>query len=246
MTFILNLNIQQTNEKKILLVDDEEDILDVLETVLTKEGFQNIYKAANGTEAIDHSQKINPDIIILDIMLPDMDGYEVCRQIRTFSYAPIIFLSAKADDVDKLLGLGMGGDDYMTKPFSPKEVAYRVKAQFRRMSYQKPSESTSNSETISFGDIAIYPTQGEVAKNGQVVSLTALEYQLLLFFVAHPNQLLSKEMLSKEVWGDYYVENDNALMVHIHHLRQKIETNPSKPKHILTQRGLGYKFSTGD
>lgn len=240
---ILNINMPNHNAKKILLVDDEEDILNVLETVLMKEGFQHIYKASNGTEALTQAQKLNPDIIILDIMLPDMDGYEVCRQIRTFSYAPIIFLSAKADDVDKLLGLGMGGDDYMTKPFSPKEVAYRIKAQFRRMSYADHSDSIHKQECISFGDIAIYPEQAEVTKDSEVVTLTALEYQLLLFFVRHPNQILSKEILTEKVWGNHFEGNDNALMVHIHRLRQKIETNPAKPIHILTQRGLGYKFN---
>ena len=243
MIVILNINMPNHNAKKILLVDDEEDILNVLETVLMKEGFQHIYKASNGTEALTQAQKWNPDIIILDIMLPDMDGYEVCRQIRTFSYAPIIFLSAKADDVDKLLGLGMGGDDYMTKPFSPKEVAYRIKAQFRRMNYTNQSDSISKRERISFGDISIYPEQAEVTKDSEVVTLTALEYQLLLFFVRHPNQILSKETLTEKVWGNSFEGNDNALMVHIHHLRQKIETDPSKPVHILTQRGLGYKFN---
>ncbi len=227
----------------ILLVDDEEDILDVLETILTKEGFQNIHRAATGLEAVQKAKQLNPDVILLDIMLPDIDGYEVCRQIRLFTYAPILFLSAKADDVDKLLGLGMGGDDYITKPFSPKEVAFRIKAQFRRMDYTKQLNSTKVQSLISFGDIEIDQTQGEVTKAGEMVSLTALEYQLLLFFVDHPNQILSKETLTEKVWGNSFDGNDNALMVHIHHLRQKIEMTPSKPTHILTQRGLGYKFN---
>lgn len=226
----------------ILLVDDEEDILDVLETILTKEGFRNIHKVATGLEAVQKAKQLNPDVIVLDIMLPDIDGYEVCRQIRTFTYAPILFLSAKADDVDKMLGLGMGGDDYITKPFSPKEVAFRIKAQFRRMGYTKQLNSTKAQSIISFGDIKIDQTRGEVTKASEMISLTALEYQLLLLFVDHPNQILSKETIIEKVWGNSFDGNDNALMVHIHHLRQKIETNPSKPTHILTQRGLGYKF----
>ena len=236
----MNLN---TLEKKILLVDDEEDILDVLETVLTKEGFQNIHKVATGLEAVQKAKQLNPDVIILDIMLPDIDGYEVCRQIREFTYAPILFLSAKADDVDKLLGLGMGGDDYITKPFSPKEVAFRIKAQFRRMGYSKQLDTAQPKTVLSFGHIEINPTRGEVTKASEMVSLTALEYHLLLLFVDHPNQILSKETLTEKVWGNSFEGNDNALMVHIHHLRQKIETDPSKPVHILTQRGLGYKFN---
>ena len=236
----MNIN---TQEKKILLVDDEEDILDVLETVLTKEGFRNINKAFTGSEAVQKAKQWNPDVIVLDIMLPDIDGYEVCRQIRTFTYAPILFLSAKADDVDKLLGLGMGGDDYITKPFSPKEVAFRIKAQFRRMGYTKQVDTTQPKTVLSFGHIEIDQTQGVVKKSGKMVSLTALEYQLLLLFVGHPNQILSKETLTEKVWGNSFEGNDNALMVHIHHLRQKIEPDPSKPVHILTQRGLGYKFN---
>ncbi len=195
-----------------------------------------------GNDAIEMARKINPAIIVLDIMLPDMDGYEVCQEIRGFSYAPIIFLSAKADDIDKLLGLGMGGDDYITKPFSPKEVAYRIKAQFRRMGYSQKIEEQPM-RTIAFGEIEVNQTSGEVKKAGELITLTALEYQLLLMFMRHPNQILSKETLIENIWGDYFEGNDNALMVHIHHLRQKIESDPAKPKYILTQRGLGYKFN---
>lgn len=236
------LNNQTTKENKILLVDDEEDILNVLETVLVKEGFQNIYKATTGNEAIEQAKMLKPSLIVLDIMLPDIDGYEVCQKIREFTYAPILFLSARADDVDKLLGLGMGGDDYITKPFSPKEVAYRIKAQFRRMGYSNQEEP----ETLTFGEMEILPIKGEVKKAGKLISLTALEYQLLLFFTRHPQQILSKETITEKIWGNNFDGNDNALMVHIHHLRQKLEKDPANPKHILTQRGLGYKFNPGE
>ena len=213
---------------------------------MIKEGFKTIYKAATGIEAVEKAKQLNPDIIILDIMLPDIDGYEVCRQIREFSYVPILFLSAKADDVDKLLGLGMGGDDYITKPFSPKEVAFRIKAQFRRLGYSSQIDEQQTKTLSTFGDIRIDQVKGEITKSDKIISLTALEYQLLLFFVDHPNQILSKETLIERVWGHHFEGNDNALMVHIHHLRQKIEMNPSKPVHIITQRGLGYKFHPGD
>lgn len=236
------LNDQDTKSKKILLVDDEEDILNILETVLVKEGFQNIYKATTGIKAIEQAKMLDPSLIVLDIMLPDIDGYEVCQRIREFTYVPILFLSAKADDVDKLLGLGMGGDDYITKPFSPKEVAYRIKAQFRRMRYSNQEEP----ETLAFGEIEILPIKGEVKKAGKLIPLTALEYQLLLFFTHHPQQILSKETITENIWGNNFDGNDNALMVHIHHLRQKIENDPANPKHILTQRGLGYKFNPGE
>lgn len=236
------LNEQGTKEKKILLVDDEKDILNILETVLVKEGFQNIYRASTGKEAIEQAKTIDPSLIVLDIMLPDIDGYEVCQKIRAFTYAPILFLSAKADDVDKLLGLGLGGDDYITKPFSPKEVAYRIKAQFRRMGYARPIENSK----MTFGELTIDQVKGEVKKAGELIALTALEYQLLLFFTRHPHQILSKETIIENVWGSDFDGNDNAMMVHIHHLRQKIEEDPANPRHILTQRGLGYKFNPGE
>lgn len=236
------LNNQNVKEKKILLVDDEKDILNILETVLVKEGFHHIYKAGTGKEAIEQAKKLNPSLIVLDIMLPDIDGYEVCQKIREFTYAPILFLSAKADDVDKLLGLGVGGDDYITKPFSPKEVAYRMKAQFRRMEYLNQVDH----HKMTFGEITIDQVRGEVKKAGEIITLTALEYQLLLFFTRHPHQILSKATITENVWGSDFNGNDNALMVHIHHLRQKLEKDSSNPRHILTQRGLGYKFNPGE
>lgn len=232
------LNNQSLKEKKILLVDDEKDILTILETVLVKEGFQHIYKASTGREAIKQAKLLNPSLIVLDIMLPDIEGYEVCQKIREFTYAPILFLSAKSDDVDKLLGLGVGGDDYITKPFSPKEVAYRIKAQFRRMGYLNQVDNSK----MTFGEITIDQVKGEVKKAEEIISLTALEYQLLLFFTRHPNQILSKTTITENVWGSDFDGNDNALMVHIHHLRQKLEKDPANPKYFVTQRGLGYKF----
>ena len=231
-------NNQNTKEKKILLVDDEKDILNILETVLVKEGFRNIYKASTGKEAIEKAKLLNPSLIVLDIMLPDIEGYEVCQKIREFTYSPILFLSAKSDDVDKLLGLGVGGDDYITKPFSPKEVAYRIKAQFRRMGYLNQVDNSK----MTFGEITIDQVKGEVKKDEEIISLTALEYQLLLFFTRHPNQILSKVTITENVWGNDFDGNDNALMVHIHHLRQKLEKDPANPKYFVTQRGLGYKF----
>lgn len=241
MCRLLNVNLSKISEKNILLVDDEEDILTILETVLIKEGFQKIHKAEKGSDAIEMAKMIQPEIIVLDIMLPDMSGYEVCQKIREFSLAPIIFLSAKSDDVDKLLGLGIGGDDYVTKPFSPKEVAYRVKAQLRRQD-QMTYRDSKITQKIQFDSIEINEMKAEVTKAGKVIPLTAKEYKLLLFMVKNANQILSKAVISERVWGSEYEDNDNALMVHIHHLRNKLEDDPSKPKYIVTQRGLGYKF----
>lgn len=242
---MLNIDLLEISQKNILLVDDERDILNLLETVLIKEGFQKIHKAENGRDAVKIAQSVDPDIIVLDIMLPDMDGYEVCKQLRGFTYSPIIFLSAKSDDVDKLLALGVGGDDYVTKPFSPKEIAYRIKARFRR-NQQLGEKKKRKNQIIKFADLEINEFTAEVRKAQQLVDLTAKEYKLLLFLVKHPNQILSKAQILESIWGAGYEGHDNALMVHIHHIRQKIEDDPSNPKHLLTQRGLGYKFLLGE
>lgn len=179
-----------------------------------------------------------PDIIVLDIMLPDMDGFEVCRRLRDITVAPILFLSAKNEDTDKILGLGLGGDDYITKPFSPKEVAYRIKAHFRRHYYLSRKEET----VYTFGDVEIDAKRGEVRKAGKLVALTAKEYQLLLFLARHPNQIFSKSKLYEAVWEEEYFGYDNTIMVHMRHLREKLEDNPSAPVYLLTVRGLGYKL----
>ncbi|WP_221568478.1 response regulator transcription factor [Alkalihalobacillus sp. TS-13] len=236
-------NVEGLSEKKILLVDDEKEILDLLETVLIKEGFETIYKAATGLEGIQICKEKQPDLIVLDIMLPDIDGLEVCRRIREITVVPIIFLSAKTDDVDKLLGLGIGGDDYVTKPFSPKEVAFRIKVQFRRNQYMGINEH-QNDERIEFGDIVINPHHGEVTKGEVQVVLTAKEYQLLLYLAQNANQILSKRHICEKVWGEDYLGYDNTIMVHIRHLREKLENEPGKPAYIKTVKGLGYKLST--
>ncbi|WP_257349898.1 response regulator transcription factor [Pseudalkalibacillus decolorationis] len=239
-------NMEGITDKKILLVDDEEDIVNMLETVLYKEGFRTIYKAMEGLDAVQLCKEKNPDLIVLDIMLPDIDGLEVCRRIREFSYAPIIFLSVKTDDVDKLLGLGIGGDDYVTKPFSPKEVAFRIKAQFRRTQYlgnritTKPSIPTPP----KVGPIEIDPNKGEVTLDGKLVTLTAKEYQLLLYMAENTNRILSKQRICEQVWGEDYLGYDNTIMVHIRHLREKLEADPGKPIFIKTIKGLGYKLTT--
>lgn len=233
-------------DKKILLVDDEVDILNLLEAVLLKENFEKIYKATCGHDAIEICKEIKPDIIILDIMMPDIDGFEVCRRLRQITLVPIIFLSARTEDVDKLLGLGIGGDDYITKPFSPKEVAFRIKAHFRRSEYMAIKDQVKEKNVISFGDIEINGKKGEVKKSGIPITLTAKEYSLLLYLAQNPNQILSKNKIFQKVWGDDFEGYDNTLMVHIRHLRQKIEDDSANPKHIITVKGLGYKLIIED
>jgi len=243
---LLNVDMSNIKDKKILLVDDEVDILNLLETVLKKEGFNNIYKATLGYEAIEMCKKIAPDIIVLDIMIPDIDGFEVCRRLREFCLVPIIFLSAKDDDVDKLLGLGIGGDDYITKPFSPKEVAFRIKAHFRRNEYFNLKSRSNQKKIMRFGDIEIDEDKGEVRKKNESVVLTLKEYNLLLYLAQNPNKILSKTQILDKVWGSDFEGYDNTLMVHVRHLRQKLEDDPANPKQIITVKGLGYKLVVED
>ncbi len=230
-------------DKKILLIDDEEDITDLIEDILLKEGFKNIRKANCGLDGIKICESERPDIIVLDIMLPDIDGIEVCKRIRQFSYCPILFLSAKNSDVDKIVGLSMGGDDYITKPFSPREIAFRIKAQLRRQQYDGIKEvSSSENENINIGSITIDKLHSQVYKDGLEVKLTAKEYKLLLYLAENSNKIVNKERLCEVVWGEDYLGYDNTISVHIRHLREKLEKNPSKPEIIVTVIGLGYKL----
>lgn len=229
--------------KKILLVDDEEQLLLLLEEVLKKEGFINIEKVTSGVDGIIKCKEFEPDIILLDINLPDIDGYMVCDKIRGFSNCPIIFLTALGEDDNKLKGLEIGADDYITKPFNIKEVVLRVKIQLKRTSGSKEENlNLFKDREIKFGDIVINEEKGEVLKAGQQVVLTAKEYQILIFLANNSNKIFSKTTLCEKIWGYEYDGYDNTIMVHIRHLREKIEDNPSKPEFIKTLKGLGYKL----
>jgi two-component system, OmpR family, alkaline phosphatase synthesis response regulator PhoP len=232
------------NNNKILIIDDERDLLDLLATYLSKEGFKDIFKAENGTKGIELCKKEKPDIVILDVMLPDIDGFEVCRKLREFTVTPILFLSAREEEVDKLLGLGIGGDDYITKPFSPKEVTFRIKAQLRRKQYLERANTKVEMKSVvyNFGDLRIDETKSEVKKNEMIINLTAKEFQLLLFLAQYPNRIISKKKLYEAIWGEDYLGDDNTIMVHIRHLREKLEEDPGNPKCLITVKGLGYKM----
>jgi DNA-binding response OmpR family regulator len=227
------------NEYKIMLVDDEPDILDLLEKTLNIEGFHNIIKVDNGLSVIEICKATNPNVIILDVMLPDIDGYEVCKRVREFSHCPILFLSSKNDELDKILGLAVGGDDYVTKPFSPKEIAYRVKAQLRRAEYkQTPPQNYS----IKIGELIIDSDGCRVMKNEKEIELTAREFEILQYLAENLGRVISRERLYEAIWGEDSFGCDNTIMVHIRHLREKIEANPTKPEYIVTLKGLGYKL----
>nr|WP_090247135.1 response regulator transcription factor [Eubacterium barkeri] len=230
---------------KILLVDDERDIVSLLEEVLNKEGFTHIRKAYTGRSALDLCREYQPDVIVLDIMLPDMDGIEVCREIRKFSHCSILFLSSKNDDVDKILGLASGGDDYVTKPFSPKEIVYRIKSQLRRMQYAKVEVKQEEAAILKMGNIIVDTDALIVYKSGVPIDLTAKEYGLLQFLMENQNRIISKERLYERVWGEENAICDNTIMVHIRHLREKIEVDASTPQLLITVKGLGYKLVSG-
>lgn len=222
-----------------MIVDDEPDILDLLEKALNIEGFDEIIKSNNGLDAISICKQEQPDIIILDVMLPDIDGYEVCKQIRQFSHCPILFLSSKNDEIDKILGLAVGGDDYVTKPFSPKEIAYRVKAQLRRMEYK---HNPSQENIIKIGELTLEFESCRATNKGTELELTAREFGILKYLAENKGRIISRERLYEAVWGEDGFGYDNTIMVHIRHLREKIETDPASPKYLKTVKGLGYKL----
>lgn len=227
------------NKYKIMIVDDEPDILDLLEKSLLIEGFDNIIKIDNGLSAVSSCKALQPDVMILDVMLPGIDGYEVCKRIREFSLCPILFLSSKNDELDKILGLAVGGDDYVTKPFSPKEVAFRVKAQLRRAAYR---QCPPKAQPLTVGELNIDPEGCRVTKGGKKIELTAREFEILHYMAQNIGRVISRERLYETVWGEDGYGCDNTIMVHIRHLREKLEDDPAAPKYIVTMKGLGYKL----
>lgn len=226
---------------KILLVDDEKDIVDLLEEVLLQDGFHSIQRAYTGINALQICKEFKPDMIVLDIMLPDMDGIEVCKKIREFSFCSVLFLSSRNDDIDKILGLSCGGDDYVTKPFSPREIVFRIKAQLRRQQYQSTPQPDDN-QLLTVGPLSLDRESCRIYKAGQEISLTGREFLLLSHFMENSDKIISKERLYEQVWGEYSSICDNTIMVHIRHIREKMEDSPSNPKQLITVKGLGYKL----
>ncbi len=228
-------------DNKILLVDDDKDVVDLIQEVLQQDGFHAIQKAYTGLDALQICREFQPDIVVLDIMLPDFDGLEVCKKIREFSYCSILFLSSKNDDIDKILGLSCGGDDYITKPFSPREVVFRMKAQLRRQQYQAKLYLGCN-DTLCVGPLSLDRESCRAYKSGQEISLTGREFLLLSYLMENADKIISKERLYEQVWGEYSSICDNTIMVHIRHIREKIENTPSNPQQLITVKGLGYKL----
>lgn len=227
------------NNKKILVVEDEKRILDVVKAYLEKEGFK-VKTAIDGKEALDLFNSETFHLIILDLMLPIISGEKVCNHIRTSSDIPIIMLTAKVDEDDKIEGLAIGADDYVTKPFSPRELVSRVKALLRR-SYR---DSNPLFEKLSFNnkDLEVDIDKMEVKKDGKVILLTTNEFKILSALLTNPGQVFSREQLIEKAFGIDYEGFDRTIDTHIKNIRQKIEDNPKEPKYILTVYGVGYKF----
>lgn len=229
-------------DKKVLIVDDEKPIADILQFNLKKEGYE-VYCAYDGQEAIEKVEEVQPDIILLDIMLPVMDGMEVCREVRKKYDMPIIMLTAKDSEIDKVLGLELGADDYVTKPFSTRELIARVKANLRRhqqLSGQAGVEEESNSNEIEIGSLVIHPDAYVVSKRGETIELTHREFELLHYLAKHIGQVMTREHLLQTVWGYDYFGDVRTVDVTVRRLREKIEDTPSHPTWIVTRRGVGY------
>ncbi|MGN9164866.1 response regulator [Tissierellaceae bacterium HCP3S3_D8] len=224
---------------KVLVIDDEKQIADIVKFNLEKEGY--IVETANdGQEGIDKIYKWNPDLVILDIMMPVKDGFQVLKEIRADYKFPVIMLTAKEEEVDKVLGLELGADDYVVKPFSMRELIARVKANFRRVDYS--SNLQNNNDIIVFDELMIDLNKYEVKKNGEIVDLTLREYELLRFLASSADQVFSREQLLEEVWGYEYYGDIRTVDVTVRRLREKIEDNKGEFKYILTKRGIGYYF----
>ncbi|WP_159884569.1 response regulator transcription factor [Paenibacillus puerhi] len=232
-------------EIRVLVVDDEKEIRDLVKIYLERETYR-VDTAANGEEALRLFGENRYNLVLLDLMMPKVDGTEVCRRIRADSNIPILMLTAKDQEVEKIVGLGMGADDYITKPFSIHELTARIKAHLRRfLVLGSDTPSPSQEQLLTCGTLVIDLKKMTVRKVGELVDLTAKEFELLKFFATHPEQVFTKTQLFRQVWKSDYLEDDNTVMVHIRRLRKKIEEDPSDPKLIQTVWGIGYRFAGG-
>ena len=227
---------------KILIVEDELTLQETLAYNLEHQGYQ-VFTASDGNKAIEMAKECNPDLILLDIMLPGIDGFEVCRILRKDMLVPILMLTARDDEIDRVVGLEVGADDYLTKPFSMRELVARVKALLRRVrQMQSNNPAEEKHQIFDFGNLRIDESRHEVSLGGNPINLKPKEYDLLLYLARHRGHILSREQILEEVWGWDYFGDSRTVDVHVRWLREKIESDPAKPNRIITIRSAGYRF----
>lgn len=229
--------VSSISGKTVLVVDDESRMVEFITMNLELEGFR-VVRAANGSEALEKASREHPDLVLLDIMMPEMDGFETLAGLRETSSVPVIFLTAKSEEADRIRGLDLGADDYITKPFSPRELVSRIRAVLRRT---EPA-ALASSEIVVDDELRINFDQRKVIVRGREVRLRPTEYRLLYQLVTNAGKLLTHEVLLSRVWGAEYRDEDQYVRLYITYLRQKIEKDPRKPRYILSERGLGYRF----
>jgi DNA-binding response OmpR family regulator len=231
---------------RILLADDEQSILTLLSYPLRQDGYE-VVRASSGTEALERFAESDFDLVVLDVMMPNVDGLEVCRRMRASSSVPIIMLTAKTEEIDKVLGLELGADDYITKPFSIREFRSRVKAALRRSSMRPPaSDSEDGGEPLESGALRIDYDKRTVRMRGEVVRTTFVEFEILGLLARHPGRVFTREALLDRIWGDSAYRDPRTIDVHIRHLREKLESDAKEPEYIFTVRGVGYRFRDSD
>ncbi len=226
---------------RILLVDDEQPILTLLSYPLRKDGY-DVVQAADGREALARFEEGSFDLVVLDVMMPKLDGLEVCRRLRARSSVPIIMLTAKSEEIDKVLGLELGADDYITKPFSMREFRSRVKAALRRAGMSRPDEPALDEEPLQVGDMTIDMAKRAVRIRGEHVQTTFVEFEILRALATSPGRVFTRDMLLARIWGDSAYRDPRTIDVHIRHLREKLESDPKEPEYLFTVRGVGYRF----
>ena len=240
-----DLNPAQPSGLRVLVVDDERALADLVGSYLTRDGFE-VFMARDGQQAIDQARQVDPDVMVLDLGLPRIDGVEVCRVVRTFSDCYIIMLTARTEEIDKLIGLSVGADDYLTKPFSPRELLARVHAMLRR-----PRASATRREPAQeapprvFGALSVDVAGREVHRDGEPVALTRTEFDLLEALSARPAMVFSRRQLVDAVWDESWVGDEHLVDVHVGHLRRKLGDDPTSPRYVRTVRGVGYRMGDG-
>lgn len=228
-------------EKKVLVVDDERPIVEILKINLQKEGYV-VFEAFDGEEAVSKAMTVEPDLILLDVMLPKLDGFSVCKKIREKSSVPILMLTAREEELDKVLGLELGADDYITKPFSIRELMARVKANMRRSEAAMEEKREKTQEELRISGFVLDFNRYELYKNDKLVELTIREFDLIKFLASQPNKVFSRQSLLESVWDYEYYGDVRTVDVTVRRLREKVEDDPSEPRYIMTKRGVGYYF----